>query len=130
MNINRTVKLSFLLLAVMVLTMAIYGFAAANTVPASQAGDGNNAVTGYTISNIHYVLNTSTPYNVDQLTFTVSPSVPAGGSVYVTLTGTNSLNVSQACSIASGTNVTCDFAAASVTLPVVDITDLRVIAAQ
>ncbi|MCG2784292.1 MAG: hypothetical protein L6461_04225 [Anaerolineae bacterium] len=130
MNIKRTMKLSFLLLAVMVLTMAIYGFAAANTVPASQAGDGNGAVSGYTVSAIHYVLNTTTPANVSQLTFTVAPAVPAGGSVYITLTGTNALNISRSCTVA-GTAVTCDFTSGpAVTVPVVDILDLRVIAAQ
>lgn len=132
MNIKRTMKLSFLLLAVMVLTMAIYGFAAANTVPASQAGDGNNAVSGYTVSAIHYELNATPPANVDELTFTVAPAVPAGGSVYITLTGSlnGALNISRSCTVA-GTAVTCDFTSGpAVTVPVLQIENLRVIAAQ
>jgi hypothetical protein len=132
MNINRTIKLSFLLLAVMVFTMAMYGFANANTVPASYAGDGSNDVTGFVISDIHYTLNPSTPANVNRVEFTVSPAIPAGGSVYITLSGDviNPLDVSRLCTFA-GTAVTCDFTAApAVTVPVVDIEFLRVIAAQ
>jgi hypothetical protein len=130
MNVKRTVKLSFLLLAVMVFMMAMYGFAAANTVPDSKAGDGDGDVTGYTISDIHYVLNTTNPANISQLTFSLDTAVPAGGSVYVTLTGTNALNISRSCSVA-GTAVTCDFTSApAVVVPVIDLTNLRVIAAQ
>src|SRR5206468_481376 len=70
--------------ALMLIFSAIaYGFAAANTVPASNAGDGSNAVSGYTITSVHYVLNAANPANIDTVTFTTAPAVPAGGVVKV-----------------------------------------------
>ena len=72
MNINRSLKLATVLLIVLVLSMSIYAFAAANTVPASSAGDGSGAISGYTISAIHYGLNATNPGNVDSVTFTLS----------------------------------------------------------
>src|SRR6476620_3497136 len=61
-----------------VLVLAIagtaYAFAASNTVPATRAGDGSQAISGYTISAVAYGLNSSTPTNIDSVTFTISPT--------------------------------------------------------
>jgi hypothetical protein len=57
-----------------------YAFSATNTVPASTAGAGSGTVSGYTVSNIHYGLNATTPLNVDSLTFTISPVIPSTSS--------------------------------------------------
>ena len=68
---------------------AAYAFTAANTVPASSAGSGSGAISGYTVSNVAYTLNASNPQNVDQVAFTISPTtgtvkvqVVSGGSWY------------------------------------------------
>jgi hypothetical protein len=124
MTLNRTFKLSALLLAVMVLTMAVYGFAASNTVPASNAGDGSNTISGYTVSDIHYELNGTDPSLIDAVEFNISPAVPAGGSVYIQLNGVDY----NACTVTGGTAVTCTFAAPKPT--VLDAISLRVIAVQ
>lgn len=55
----------------LVLTTAAYGFAAANTVPDSKAGDGTGAVSGYTVSNVTYYLEASDPSKLDKVTFTL-----------------------------------------------------------
>jgi hypothetical protein len=60
-------------------------FTAANTVPASNAGAGSGTVSGFTGSNLHYGLNTTTPGNVDSPSFTVSPTIPSTGSGKVTV---------------------------------------------
>ena len=124
MNFNRTIKLSFVLLAAMILTMAIYGFAAANTVPASQAGDGQNNITGYTITNVHYTLDATNPALINGMTFTVDTAIPAGGAVHVKLISTDTTYTS--CT-AAGTNVSCSFAGG---VSVLNADQLRVIAAQ
>lgn len=64
---------------------AAYAFTASNTVPAATAGAGSGAVSGYTVTNIHYVLDATTPANIDSLTFTISPAVQvvSGGTVTV-----------------------------------------------
>lgn len=57
-----------------------YAFTAANTVPSSNAGAGSGTVSGYTVTNLHYSLNATTPANIDSLTFNVSPVIPSTGS--------------------------------------------------
>lgn len=52
-----------------------WAFTASNTVPNSSAGHGTSTVSGYTVSNIAYGLNTTTPTNIDTTTFTITPAV-------------------------------------------------------
>ncbi len=42
-----------------------YAFTASNTVPATTVGAGAGAVSGYTVTNLHYALNATTPANID-----------------------------------------------------------------
>lgn len=51
-----------------------YAFTASNTVPVTHAGDGSQSISGYTVSNVIYNLNTSSPQDVDSVTFTISPA--------------------------------------------------------
>jgi len=57
----------------MLIATAAYGFAAANTVPATNAGDGSGAVSGYAASNVVYVLESADPTKLDSVTFTLTP---------------------------------------------------------
>jgi len=57
---------------------AIYGLTAANTVPASKAGDGQGVVSGYTVSAIDYTLDDN-PINIDKVQFSLD-SVPTATS--------------------------------------------------
>ena len=57
-----------------------YAFTAANTVPNSNAGAGSGTVSGYTVTNLHYSLNATTPANIDSLTFNVNPVIPSTSS--------------------------------------------------
>ena len=41
---------------------------------------GVGTVSGFTITNLHYGLNTTTPTNIDSLTFTVAPVIPSTSS--------------------------------------------------
>ena len=69
----------------LIFATAAYGFAASNTVPTSNAGDGSGTISGYTVSAVHYTLNATNPANIDTVTFTVAPAIPATGSVVVKL---------------------------------------------
>ena len=53
------IRLRFLaaVAAAVILGTIGFGFAAANTVPASSAGDGSGAISGYTVSVVAYGLN-------------------------------------------------------------------------
>ena len=125
MNIKRNLKLALALLALMILMVAVYGFAASNTVSTSAAGDGSAVISGYAVTNIHYNLNTTDPASIDSMTFTVAPAIPAGGAVHVKLIATGTTYTS--CAVAGGTNVTCTFAGG---VSVLNADQLRVIAAQ
>jgi hypothetical protein len=63
-----------------------YAFTAANTVPASNAGDGSGAVSGYTVTNVHYTLDTD-PSKIAAVSFTLNTAVPTGGTLKITLDG-------------------------------------------
>ena len=56
----------FAVLAVVVAS-SVYAYAATNTVPATAAGSGAAAISGYTITSVVYGLNASTPTNLDEL---------------------------------------------------------------
>jgi hypothetical protein len=63
-------------LALVLSIFAAFGlhvFTATNTVPASQAGAGSAAISGYTVTNVQYTLNTANPQNMDGVSFTISP---------------------------------------------------------
>jgi hypothetical protein len=51
---RRAIRLSVLLALALLVGVAIYAFAAANTVPATRAGDGSGANSGYTASSVVY----------------------------------------------------------------------------
>jgi len=123
MNINRSLKVASVLLIVLVLSMGIYAFAAANTVPASSAGDGAGAISGYTVTTIHYVLNATNPGNIDSVTFTLSAAPAAGGTVKITLDGTNWYSCTNVT-----TAVTCVTTTPQQTVTLA--TNLRVVVAQ
>jgi len=115
---RRAITIFTTLAVSLIFATAAFAFAAANTVPGSTAGDGSGAITGYTITNVHYNLNATNPGNVDSVTFTISP---ATGTVNVELNGS--------------TWYTCTNTAGSVSCTTTGLTavaaaNLRVVAAQ
>ena len=128
-------KRKWAVIAGVVIAMAIgggaYAFTASNTVPASTAGAGSGVVSGFTVTNLHYALNATTPSNIDSLTFTISPVVPSASAGKVV--------VAAALSTGGPTNYTCttDTTGALVTcatttpqLTAALVTGVTVIAAQ
>ena len=66
---------AFILMVIAILAVLFAGqgaFAASNVVPASSAGEGTGAVSGYTISAIAYNLNGANPSNIDTVSFTAT----------------------------------------------------------
>lgn len=115
----RSSKLFALVLVVLVFATAAFAFAASNTVPASYAGEGASVTSGYTVSNVVYNLNATTPSNIDSVAFTLNA---AASTVKVRLVTTGSYftctNV--------GLNWTCN--TAGVTVAAAD--EFRVVATQ
>lgn len=62
-------------------------FTAANTVPATSAGEGAGAISGFTVTNVAYNLDATNPSNVTTVTFTATAdngdAVNTGLSTYV-----------------------------------------------
>jgi len=125
---NRSTTLTprrlFLLGIFGLLAVVTYGFAASNNVPASNAGDGQAAISGYAVSNVHYTLNSSNPSTIDTVTFTLAPAMVAGGQTRISLDGGTTWLAAGACS-GAGT-ITCTATGTSV----LSLDNLRVVAAQ
>lgn len=60
----------------MLVATAMYGYSASNSMPASapSAGQGASSISGFTVSGVSYTLNATSPQNIDQVAFTISPS--------------------------------------------------------
>lgn len=64
-------------IAVIILMIAAYAYAAANSVPETGAGDGSATISGYTITNVRYTL-AADPSQISAVNFNISPTAGAG----------------------------------------------------
>ena len=117
----RNLKVLSIVVVVIVLAVSAYAFAAANTVPATKAGDGSGAISGYTVSNVAYNLNAADPTAVDSVDFTLSA---AATQAQIKLVATGS--TWYTCSIVTGNDWTCDTSGATVG----SMDELKVVAAS
>ncbi len=121
---KKTTRISFVVLIALMLSVVFYAFAAANVVPESGAGDGSKDITGYTVSAIHYNLNTTDPSLIDSVSFTLTPT--AGAQAATTVKAQVNTTWSNACT-SSGTTWSCTFASG---VNVASAATLRVVSAQ
>ena len=105
-------RLLCLLAVPALVAVSTYAFAASNTVPTSAAGEGASSISGYTISNIDYTLNSSNPANIDQVEFDLNTAPPATADVKAKLVASST--TWYGCTISSGTHATCLTSGASV----------------
>jgi len=117
----KTLKVLFVLFAVLAISVAAYAFAASNTVPDTKAGDGTGAVSGYTVTSVAYTLNATTPTTLDMVSFDVGAAATQVKVQLVATTGTW-----YTCALDTGTVWECD----TTGLTVSTIDQLRVIAAS
>jgi hypothetical protein len=120
---RRRRRLVLVIAAAAALAFAAYAFTASNTVPATQAGDGSGAITGYTVSNIAYQLEAASPANIDSVSFDLSATA---GTVKVKVVNASATYTN--CTNTSGNSWSCDFSAGSQT--VLSANEFRVIAVQ
>jgi hypothetical protein len=102
-----------------------FALTASNTVPASKAGDGSGAITGYAVSAVHYTLNGTDPTKIDEVSFTVDAAPKAGSTIRIKLESAGSTWYS--CTNVS-TAVTC--ATTSPQANVLPSNELRVVVAD
>ena len=119
----KNVKVLFVVVAVLAIAAASYAFAASNTVPATKAGDGTGAVSGYTVTSVVYTLNATDPTTLDSVSFDLGAAAATGKvkAQLVANTGTW-----YTCTLDTGTVWTCD----TTGLTVSTIDQLRVVAAS
>lgn len=122
MGIQRPRRL-LALAAVAVLAASSVGFAASNTVQDSHAGDGTGVISGYTVDRIRYRLRPADPgilnavvFRLDAQAQTVRAQLWPGGP-WLT------------CRNTTGRNWRCP-GTGSANAPVVQVTGLRVVAAE
>ena len=127
----RVAHMKFLLAALVaaVIGGGAYAFTASNTVPNTVAGSGSAAVSGYTVTNLHYNLNATTPASIDSLTFTISPAVPSTGKVVIQAALTAGGPNTYTCTT-DGSGVTATCATTSPVLTAATLTGVTVTAAQ
>jgi hypothetical protein len=66
---KKSTKTLVLVVLVLILSGFSYAMAAANTVTVSKAGDGAGVVSGYAVSSVHYILDTTDPSKIASVTF-------------------------------------------------------------
>jgi len=116
----RSSKLFFIVLVVLIFATSAFAFAASNTMPlSSYAGEGVTVTSGYTVSNVVYNLNATTPSNIDSVTFDLNA---AATTVKVRLVTTGSYYTCNG----SGNTWTCPSAGVTVAAA----NEFRVIATQ
>ena len=121
-RLGRRARLGGATLLILLVALAAYGFTNTNTVPASNAGSGSGAISGYTASSVTYTLNGTTPNNIDQVAFTIAPTNAT--TVKIRLDGVTW----YACVNAAG-SVTCNTTVGTQATAVA-ATSLEVVAAQ
>jgi hypothetical protein len=104
------------------IALGVYAYAATNTVPGSTAGAGSGTISGYTVSNIAYGLNSTTPTNLDQVTFSITPTTATTVKAQLASGGTW-----YSCTNSAG-SVTCNTTSPQAT--VAAATQLTVVATQ
>lgn len=121
-SILRPRSIGMLILA-LILAASISGFANSNTVPVSNAGDGGNPISGYTITNLSYdIYGDMDPTDIDGIDFTLSANA---GQVYVSFDNGTSW---EDCSPGAPASIISCTLSPSVT--VLSATQLRIIAAD
>ena len=122
--------------AIAVFSVGGAAFTAANTVPTTSAGDGAGTVSGFTVTAIAYVLNSTTPSDVDTITLTATAdnsntTIPSSMFIRPDSTGSEYYTCTRSGGVAPAHNLTCDVtptnATSNVQLTVVSIDSLQVI---
>ena len=117
----RNFKILFVVFVIAIISVSAYAFAAANTVPATKAGDGLGVVSGYTVTSVAYTLNGTDPSTLDSVSFDLGAAATQVKVQLVATTGSW-----YACTLTAGTTWSCD----TTGLTVSTIDQLRVVAAS
>lgn len=97
---------------------AAYGFAASNTIAdGGKAGDGAGAISGYTVSKVHYTMDTANPAHVTGVSFSLDSKATTATVKFADSVGT--FGTAYACTAVGGAPAkdwTCDVSAGAITV--------------
>jgi hypothetical protein len=124
----RNFKAILAVLAIIIIAGSAYAFAAANVVPATNAGYVASVVSGYTVDTIVYDLDATDPTIVDAITFDINPTTGTNKAVVLQIQTANAGTWKTDCALVDGTlpevHVTCTYGS----LALADVTALNVVA--
>ena len=95
------------------LMVSAYGFAGANTFAASSAGSSSTTISGYTVGDIAYTLDTTDAETLDKVSFTLTPGTGGAAATMAKAKVTSAGTTYTDCVESAGT-WTCDVANTSV----------------
>ena len=124
---TRSLRIFAVVVGVLVLAGMFYAFAAANVVPETGAGVGDDTISGYTISEVTYTLNDTDPTTIEAVGFSLASTADAGVPTTVKAQVINDTGSFYACTTSDDTTWACAIS------PVIDVstTDtLTVVAAE
>ncbi|MFN2640601.1 MAG: hypothetical protein ABR548_01710 [Actinomycetota bacterium] len=130
MRTGLKTKIVGLLAATGIIAAAAFGLTASNTVAASSSGAGEGTISGYTISNVAYTLDSTSPDTVSAVSFRVATDDVSSTSAFAIsakLDSKWSANCDTRTFETTYTSVTCSYTGS---LPAVETADsLRVVVA-
>jgi hypothetical protein len=120
-NMFKKGRIAAIIVIALLASITTYAFAATNTVPASNAGDGSASISGYTIGSVVYTLSND---SITSVSFTASP-----------ISGGSAATKASIQLISGGSWFTCNLASGTFTCAVTGVTalaasTLRVVAVQ
>ncbi len=129
----RRVNLRLLVVLAIIAIMATsaYGFAASNKFDSNKggtAGDGAGKISGFTVSNVHYTMNTGNPALITSVAFDLDSNATSATVRFADSTGTFG-NV-YSCDAVGGTPATswtCDVSADAITVSSVEQLDVAAV---
>ncbi len=124
MRKNRVWPIIIAVVVGLAIVGGVFAYTASNTVPNSQAGEGEGTVTGYVLTSVHYGLNATDPTKIDSVTFNLSTAPAAGSTIKAKLVPAGSWYTCTTVGVA----VTCSTTTPQVTVSAAET--LSVVAAQ
>ena len=123
----RTGRVVIALLTVSILAFSAYALTAANTVPATNAGQGAGTITTYTVSGARYTLSAASPQLITATTFTINAPSPSEARTVEAKLGSAAY---QSCALSSSTSTASTWSCPVPNVSVTSAGSLEVAAAQ
>ncbi len=123
----RTTSIVTSVLLAALIALSTYALTAANTVPATNAGQGSGAIVGYAVSGTSYTLDVTSPQLATSTSFTLDAPYPAAVGTVRAKFGSAAY---QNCSLSSSTASTSTWSCSLEGTSVVGVGALQVAASQ